>query len=409
MPRMPRHRRGLLVALFLCALALRPQLVGVGPLLPRVERGLSVSHAVAGLLETIPVLCMGLFAPFAAYVLHGVGTRHAIALSVGLLAVTGIARAFVPSAAAVLLLTVPVGIGIALAGTMLPVAVKETFADHPAFATGVYATGLNAGSALSSALAVPLAVVAGGWRGAFALFAALSLAMLVAWLGLTRGEATHERPPLRPPRLPLRSGTAWALVLLFAVQGCVFYGLNAWLPDAYVEHGWSQSHAGALLGVVNLTSIPIALTVPFFADRFGARRHYLLACSVCFLLGVLGLVAAPGVAWPAAVVTGVGIGGLFPLVLTLPLDVADNPADVGALAGLMLGGGYAIAALSPLALGALRDLSGGFEVPLWTTFALAVLTAAACIPFSRERLGQRHGPPDPATVGYEPAARRAAR
>ena len=57
------RRAPLLVALFLAALALRPQLVGIGPLLPPIQDDLDVTHAVAGLLGTIPVLCMGLFAP----------------------------------------------------------------------------------------------------------------------------------------------------------------------------------------------------------------------------------------------------------------------------------------------------------------------------------------------------------
>ena len=43
-------------------LALRPQIVGVGPLIPAIQDDLDISHAVAGLLSTIPVLCMGVFA-----------------------------------------------------------------------------------------------------------------------------------------------------------------------------------------------------------------------------------------------------------------------------------------------------------------------------------------------------------
>ena len=388
MGRITRTQSGLLGALFLCSFALRPQLVGAGPLFPRIERSLSISHAVAGLLGTIPVLCMGVFAPFAAYLLHGLGSRRAIGCSVGLLGVAGLARAFVPGAPALLLFTVPVGIGIALAGTLLPVAVKESFADRPAFATGIYATGLNFGSALSSLLAVPLAVLLGGWRGSFALFAGLALGLLPAWLLLTRHERSHERSPTRPPKLPWRSGIAWRLVLVFALMGASFYGLNAWLSNAYVEHGWSQSSAGALLGLLNIASIPGALVVPMFADRIGARRHYLIGCSTCFLAGVLGLVLAPSAGWPFAIVAGLGIGGLFPLVLTLPLDVADKPADVGALVGLMLGAGYCLSALSPLALGALRDLSGGFSAVLWTIFGLASLLVAACLPFTAERLNR---------------------
>ena len=69
------RRAPFLVALFLAALALRPQLVGIGPLLPPIQDDLDVTHAVAGLLGTIPVLCMGLFAPPAPFLSGRVGSR----------------------------------------------------------------------------------------------------------------------------------------------------------------------------------------------------------------------------------------------------------------------------------------------------------------------------------------------
>src|SRR5262245_64076604 len=53
----------ILAGLFLVALTLRPQIVGIGPLLPEIQDDLDTTHAVVGLLATIPVLCMGLFAP----------------------------------------------------------------------------------------------------------------------------------------------------------------------------------------------------------------------------------------------------------------------------------------------------------------------------------------------------------
>ena len=64
-PAAAARRDGLLLlgALLLAAVALRPQLVGAGPLIPDIQDDLGVSHAVAGLVATIPVLCMGLFAP----------------------------------------------------------------------------------------------------------------------------------------------------------------------------------------------------------------------------------------------------------------------------------------------------------------------------------------------------------
>jgi cyanate permease len=55
-------------ALFLVSLALRPQIIATAPLIPSIQADLGISHAVAGLLSAIPVLCMGVFAPAAAYV-----------------------------------------------------------------------------------------------------------------------------------------------------------------------------------------------------------------------------------------------------------------------------------------------------------------------------------------------------
>src|SRR5712692_12129306 len=100
-------RLALLAGLFLAALSLRPQLVGIGPLIPAIQSDLDISHAIAGLLGTIPVFCMGLFAPPAPYLSRRLGSRTAIAGCLGLIAAFGIARALVPGAAGVILLTFP--------------------------------------------------------------------------------------------------------------------------------------------------------------------------------------------------------------------------------------------------------------------------------------------------------------
>ena len=190
-----------LAALFLAALALRPQLVGVGPLVPDIDEDLDVSHAIAGLLTTIPVLCMGLFALPAAHVAARLGTRAAIGACLAGIAGFGLLRAAAPDAPLVLALTFPIGVGMGLAGALMPVAVKERFAHRPAFASGVYTTGINMGSALSSALAVPLAAAFGGWRAALAAFSACTILCFAAWLFLTppvRGERIQSTPPPLP-------------------------------------------------------------------------------------------------------------------------------------------------------------------------------------------------------------------
>ena len=196
-------RAPFLVALFLAALALRPQLVGIGPLLPAVQDDLDVTHAVAGLLGTIPVLCMGLFAPPAPFLSGRIGARLAIAAALALIGLFGVARAVAPGAVAVIVRTFPVGVGMGLAGAMLPVAVKQRFADRPGFATAVYTSGITIGSALAATVAVPLSRAAGGWRTPLLVFGAVSTVLAAVWLWLTRSELPHERVDARPLRLPL--------------------------------------------------------------------------------------------------------------------------------------------------------------------------------------------------------------
>jgi MFS transporter, CP family, cyanate transporter len=380
-------RAGALLALFLAALALRPQIVGAGPLFPAIEDDLDTSHAVVGLLGTIPVLCMGVFAPPAAFLSRRVGTRAAFAVALALIGVFGCARAAAPGAWLVVLLTWPIGVGMGLAGALAPVAVKERFADRPATATGGYTTGIQLGSALSSALAVPLALWLGGWRAALGVFSAATCLLLVVWLVLMRGEPAHVRAAEQPPRLPWRSPTAWLLVVVFATMASTYYGINAWLADSFVERGWDEDDAGVLLAVLNAFAIPASFVIPWLSDRHGGRRPWLAGMGLLFLLGAAGFVLAPGAAVLWSACAGLASGAMFTLVLTVPLDLEERPDRVGALVGMMLGFGYTIGAVSPLLLGAVRDATGSFTGALWLLVAFSALLLATVLALPR-----RHRP-----------------
>jgi CP family cyanate transporter-like MFS transporter len=89
------------------------------------------------------------------------------------------------------------------------------------------------------------------------------------------------------------------------------------------------------------------------------------------------------------VILGIAIGPLFPLTMTLPLDASHRPSEVASLAGMMLGVGYTLSALSPLVLGAIRDLTGGFTAVLWTLVAVAALLVVVDASVSPARLARR--------------------
>src|SRR5438128_3398426 len=125
-------------------------------------------------------------------------------------------------------------------------------------------------------------------------------------------------------------------------MGAAYYGLNAWLPDAYGEHGWSDRKAGLLLAVMNMSAIASSFLVPWLSDRQDRRRPWLLSMNLLFFAGAVGLVALPALGFAWATVAGVAQGGMFALVLTVPLDLEDRSDRLGALIAMMLGLGYTL-------------------------------------------------------------------
>jgi CP family cyanate transporter-like MFS transporter len=381
----------IVAGLFIASLALRPQVLAIGPLQPFIREDLGLPASIAGLLTTIPVLCMGIFAPVGPRLAARLGPRLAFAASLGLIAGFGIVRTVAPTVPLLLLATVAIGVGIGVAGAIPSMIVSGRLPSRPVLGTGAYAAGIVTGSSLAAALAVPLAID-GQWRLSLLLLSVASLLSILVWLLLSRGgDGGRPRTPTRALHLPWRSGTGWLLVLVFGLQSVMFYGVVTWLPEAYVERGWGTLEAGALVAVFNGIGLFTTIGVPLVADRLGERRPQLLVAAVIGTVALIGIILVPDPAFLWVAILGLALGTVFPLALTLPIDVADDPARVGSVAALMLLGGYILSSVGPVVLGAARDVTGDFTASLWLLVVVGVLLVAACALLSPERLRQGIG------------------
>jgi CP family cyanate transporter-like MFS transporter len=384
----------ILAALVLVSLALRPQLAAIGPLSGRIVDDLAVSHAFVGLLTTIPILCMGLFAPAGPALAARLGVRGAIGLAAGTVAAAGLVRAAAPSGIAILAVTFVIGIGTAVSGPLLAMFVRGDLPDHRVAGTAAYAGGTTLGQALAAGVAVPAAVLLGGWRASLASVSAASALGVLAWLALTSAMARPRPDRLASGqavgrlRLPVRRPIVWALGLLFGVQSAVFYGINAWLPSFYVERGWDPAAAAVLLSVASFAGLVAIVIAPIASRRGVQRRELLTAAAGLVVVGIGGVVVLPLLAWIWAAVLGAGLGLMFTVVLTLPTDVAGDAQGAGGASALMLLVGYLIASVAPFALGAVRDLTGSFAVSLWLLLALAATMVPMAWALSPARLHQ---------------------
>ncbi|HEY7732789.1 MAG TPA: MFS transporter [Gaiellaceae bacterium] len=367
----------LVVALIAGTLAMRPQLTAVGPLLSRIQDDLGESHARAGLLVTVPLLCMGLFALPAARVLRRVDARAAITGCLALIVASTLLRAVAPEFGTMVALTFLFGIAAGLMGAFLPVVAKERFAERPELGTGVFALGLNAGATLGAGLAVPLANATGSWRWSLGSMAAAGALAVPAWVRLSRRSLAGTLPVETVNRLPWRSPLAWAVTLVFAFQAVCFFALNAWLADVMVERGWADGSAGALVALLNLTPLLGVLIVSLAGGRLLGVGAYLAVSATGLLIGSVGIAAGAPSTWGWVVLSGLSLGALFALSMTLSVLAGEGPGQVAAVAGMQLGVGYVVAAVAPVALGLLRDTTGSFSAGLWLVAATAGLVVCA--------------------------------
>lgn len=368
----------IVAALVLVGTALRPQALIIGPLVGDIQAELGMSHGVAGLLGTIPVLAMGFLAPLGPVLSGSIGPRMGTALCVLLIAVFGVLRAILPDALTVLLATIGVGVGMAVVGPILPAIVRQRLPNYPAAGTGAYVAGLVVGATATALLAVPLAEALGGWRASFAAVSSVAFISLAAWLVLMPRDPTLRRSAPQLPRLPWRRPSAWLLGAIFGSQSILFYGGITWLASIYTERGWGAFEAGSLVALFTGIGLVPTLAVPLIADRIGNRRSQLAAAAALSIVGAAVIALTPAEA-PGSLVTvaavillGLGIGAYFPLALTLPVDVAGNPADAASISALMLLVGYLLAAMSPVVLGFVRDAAGNFTLVTWMLVAVAI-------------------------------------
>jgi MFS transporter, CP family, cyanate transporter len=383
---------GTLIALFaLIGLNLRSVFGAVPPLLDDIGADLALSGLALSLLTAIPTLCLGLLAPPAQRLALRVGHEQLTAAALVVLTLAEVLRLAGHVVVLLYLSTFLTGAAIGAISTMMPGLLGHHLHSRPGVGAGVYSTAMATASACAAWLAVPLAVSLGGWNRSLASWAILTAITTACWLlvlpRLTRspGPAVDEVEDSIAVRLPWRSRTAWLLTAYFALQTFIGFGVMTWLAPAYREAGWDADAASQLLSVFFAVQVVAMLVLPAITDRIVDRRPLLLFSSGSAALGLLGFAATPSLAWVSVVLFGLGIGGGFAVGLVLLVDVTRSRAEAARLSAMVFLLCYTFAALGPVLVGALRDVSGGYALGFWLLVAGGV-GLVAVVPFLRPGL-----------------------
>ncbi|MGB4485020.1 MAG: cyanate transporter [Pseudomonas veronii] len=361
----------LMISVVLVALNLRPSMAAVGPLLASIRGEVPLSFSSAALLTMLPVMAMGLAMFFGMGLAKRFGEHRSIAVSLLVIGVATLSRLFLDSALELIVSAIAAGVGIAMIQAVMPALIKSRFSADVSLFMGLYVTAIMGGAALAASFSPFVLVQTGSWRIGLAIWAGLAVLALVCW------SAQRAALPVLPQAGSDKqegffgNGRAWLLAIFFGLGTASYTCVLAWLAPYYVEQGWSEQHAGLLLGFLTAMEVISGLVTPALANRRRDKRGVLAVLLVLIILGFCGLVLAPqhlSLLWPCLL--GLGIGGLFPMSLILSLDHLDHPRRAGSLTAFVQGIGYLIAGLSPLIAGMIRDQLGSFEWAWWSLAAV---------------------------------------
>jgi MFS transporter, CP family, cyanate transporter len=371
-------------AIVFTALNLRTAVASVPPLLDELRDDVPLSAAGAGVLTTLPVICMSVGSPVAPRLASRIGTETAV-VALALTMVAGISLRLIPGIVPLFAGTIVAGLGIALGNVLVPSLIKRDFPAQVGLMTGGYTMAISASGALAAGLTVPVEDAIGhGWRPALAVWAIPALVAALIWVPwIARSRAAATGTPL--PSL-WRDRLAWQVTAFMGLQSLLFYTCLSWLPALLRAEGIERGTAGALLSVMLLTAIPTCLLVPVLASHARDQRVAIAVTVVVYAAGLTGLLVAPDGA-PAlwATLLGFAQGSMLALIFLLFGLRAPDQEHAAQLSAMAQTVGYALAAAGPLLIGVLRDATGGWTAPIAVLLAVLVPLLAVGMAAGRAR------------------------
>ena len=360
------HYLLLIGGIILIATNLRPAITSVGPLLGTLRTERHRSYGLAGLLTTLPLLAFAAFSMLAPKLSRRFG--NALVIFAGLLTlIIGVLMRSISSIATLFIGTFVLGIAIAICNVLLPSVIKRQFPGRVGLMTGIYATWMGIFAALGSGISVPLAERLGlGWKGALAFWALWAAVAAIVWIPQLRNRQKPDGAREVNVRLSglWRSPLAWQVTLFMGLQSLIFYVSISWLPELLDQRGLSISAAGWIVSFMQFVGLPGTFLIPVLADRTPSQRWLVIITCAFYVVGLSGLLFST--AWPVLWIAllGLGQGSSISLSYAFLGLRARNSGQAAELSGMAQSVGYILAAVGPVLIGYLHDMTHDWTLPL---------------------------------------------
>lgn len=361
------------VAIMLVAANLRPAVVAVAPLVGDIKAATGWSSAVTGLLTTLPVLVFGLVAPLAPRCAARFGIERTVFAALAVLIVATAVR-LLPAPSALFAGSALAGAGIGICNVVLPSLIKRDFPHRSGLMTGLYSMTLSGGAAAAAALTIPINDALGGdWRLALASWGLFAVLALLIWIPQLR--RVHRVQVGRTPPSLWRNPVAWAITVFMAAQSLIFYTFTAWLPEVLIDRGMSPGAAGAVLALGQVAGLSMSLVAPIVAGRSADQRVITMLALATTAVGFAGLLTTHSAPTLWVMLVMAGPGASISLALLFMVLRSTSTVQTSQVSGMAQSVGYGLAAVGPVAIGLLHDVTGSWTVAM-AVLALALLPQA---------------------------------
>jgi len=382
-----------LAGLLLIALNLRTAVSSLSPIIPFIRDDFELSTLSVSFLGMLPPLSFAIGGLVAPAITRRIGLEAALLGLLFTIVVGILIRASSGDWSILSLGTLLALVGMGMGNVLLPVVVRKYFPDRIGAMTALYLVIVSIGAFSPALIAVPVAE-AYGWRLSLGQWAVLAAIAALPWLFALRGNRPEEELVTAALAVPInvrhvriwKSPTAMAMVVIWSVSSLNGYSNFAWLPQILLDDsGSTPAEAGILLALYAAMGIPAALAMPVLAVRYPNQAPLIYLSAIFFFVGYGGLIFLPGW-WSWLWVLLAGLGPiLFPLNLALFNIRSKSQETLLRISGFAQGFGYLAAALGPLVLGVLHELTGNWTSSLWFLFLSAVPAVIAGSVISKQR------------------------
>ncbi|UBH11266.1 CynX/NimT family MFS transporter [Macrococcus armenti] len=361
----------LLLAVIIVAATLRAPLTVIGPIISEIGDALSLNNTMLGGLTTIPLIMFGIVSPFVAKVSGKIGMSMTLFTGM-LLLFAGLLIRIMPDITWLITGTVLVGAGIAIGNVILPSFVKWRFPEHIGLMTGVFAATMNLTAGIGGGLSVPLARFHDyGYQFALGFWIILSVAGVLVWLPQLKYnpklEVAHSGRKIYQSRLAI------AIALMMGFQSMNFYSTVTWFPEILMHYGVSQETSGYMLMLNQFAQLPMTFLMPVIAMKMNNQRPLIITFTLLFLSGFTALQFNNIVLISIGMIlTGLAGGAAFSLCMLFFSLRARTNEDAIKLSGFSQSVGYFVAAIGPVLMGYLNDITGTYTTSFMMFYIIAI-------------------------------------